>query len=91
MAKDSNKRRVLDRKKQELDHALRHNYSIEKLHVRAEKLRTAVLAVLKKMRSLIDDSLVERWKGMCVEEVLERAAKWDPHPTWRDIRLANEA
>ena len=50
MAKDSDKLRVLTRRKQELDHAIMHGYSAEAINVRAEKLRLAALAVLKKWR-----------------------------------------
>ena len=36
VAKDSDKRRVLTRRKQELDHAIANGYPAEALHVRAE-------------------------------------------------------
>jgi hypothetical protein len=91
MAKDSDKRRVLTRRKQELDHAIRHSYSMEAVTLRAEKLRAAALAVLKKYRSrgglAGEESLQARWEGLSVEEIVELTVGWGPQPTLRDIRL----
>ncbi len=50
MAKDSDKRSVLDRRKQELGHALNHDLEAAVIARRADKVRAAALAVIKKYR-----------------------------------------
>jgi hypothetical protein len=100
VAKDSNKLRVLTRRKQELDHAIAHGYSAESLRIRAEKLRVEAIAVLKKYRGdfahiegapghSIWKSLQTRWEGLTVEEIIERSGGWGPQPTVRDVRFGN--
>jgi hypothetical protein len=89
VAKDSNKYRVLVRRKQELDHALRHGYPLEKVYMRAERLRAAVLSVLKKRATASVDSLRARWEGLSVEDITAITAGWGPHPTRREIRLVD--
>jgi hypothetical protein len=90
MAKDSNKYRVLVRRTQELDHAIRHGFPAEKVHERAEKLRAAVLAVLKKRGFAAGDSLRAWWERLSVEEILAVAAGWGPQPSFREIRLVDQ-
>ena len=98
MAKDSNKRRVLARRKQELDHAIMHGFTSEALQLRAEKLRSAAVAVLKKYRGAFAhvegasghstwESLQARWEGMKVGEIIELSAQWGSKPTLSDVRF----
>jgi hypothetical protein len=90
VAKDSNKYRVLVRRTQELDHAIRHGYPSEKVYERVEKLRAAVLAVLKKRGFAVGDSLRTRWESLSGEEVLAVATGWGPQPSFREIRLLDQ-
>ena len=96
MARDSNKQRVLARRKQELDHAMTHGYSAAALHMRADKLRAAAVAVLKKCRgpfahveggpgNSVWKSLQARWEGLAVDEIIERSAGWGQRPTLCDL------
>jgi hypothetical protein len=89
VAKDSNKLRVLARRKQELDHAIAHGLSSDALHKRAEKLRTAAVAVLKKYRNAIasSESFQMRWAELTVDEIIRLSVKWGSQPTLRNICL----
>lgn len=48
MAKDSNKRAVLAKRKLELEHAIRHDFSDSIIAKRVEKVRFAALKLIKK-------------------------------------------
>ena len=98
MAKDSNKRRVLARRKQELDYAIAHGFSPEAVRLRAEKLRAAEVAVLKKYRGPFAhvegapghstwEAMQARWEGLSVDEMVELSAGWGPEPTLRDVHF----
>jgi hypothetical protein len=87
---------VLDRRKQELDHALKHGYSADAVQVRAEKLRAAAIAVLKKHRGAFAHiegapgnstwkSLQASWEGLTVGQIIEITAGWGPRPMLRDL------
>ncbi len=93
MAKDSDKLRVLTRRKQELDHAIRHGYPAAAINVRAEKLRAAAFAVLKKYRDLFAhwEALQARWESLTADEIIELSAGWGTRATLRDVRLAARA
>ena len=95
-AKDSNKHRVLTRRKQELDHAMAHAYPAAAIHIRADKLRMAAVAVLKKCRGDFAHveggpgnsawkSLQALWEGLTVDEIIELSAGFGPRPTLRDL------
>jgi hypothetical protein len=101
VAKDSDKRRVLIRRKQELDHAIANSYPARALHVRAEKLRAAAIAVLKKYRGAFAhveggpghsawESFQARWAAMTVDEIIELSAGWGTPPTLCDVRFGND-
>ena len=87
MAKNSDKRLVLARRKQELEHAMRHGYSTEVIHVRAEKLKAAAIAVLKKYHAANWEFLRARWEVLTADEIIELSAGWGPQPTHRDARF----
>ena len=98
MAKDSNKRAVLNRRKLELDHAITNEFSASAIVRRAEKLRAAALAVAKKYcgdfahlegcpgnRDWIE--LKTQWEQFTIDEVIEIASHWPEKPTVRHVRL----
>ena len=87
VAKDSDKRRVLARRKQELDHAIRHGYLAETINVRVEKLRAAALAVLKKYPDANWESTRARWEVLTADEIVEISTGWGPQPTLRDVQF----
>jgi hypothetical protein len=98
LAKESNKYRVLVRRKQELDHAISHGMPLAALHKRAEKLRAAVVSVLKKRGSscyMYHDTywttFQARWEALSVSEVIELASKWCAEPNVRDLRIGVDA
>ena len=101
MAKDSNKSRVLQRQKQELDHALKNAYPLEVLQVRAEKLRAAVIAVLKKSGgpfpmiegttgNIAWTTMRARWEALPIREIIRLSSQWGTHPTFRDIQIGDD-
>ncbi len=100
MAKDSDKRRVLQRRKQELEHAIKHSYSIERVQTRAEKLRSAAIAVLKKyggpfvlVEGTRDNSIwiamQMRWESLLISEIIGLSSRWGTHPTVRDVQIGD--
>ena len=100
MAKDSNKLRVLARRKQELDHAIAHDCSPAAVQLRAEKLRAAAVAVLKKYRGAFAhvegapghsswEALQSHWEGLSVDEIIDLSARWGREPTLRDVRFGD--
>lgn len=102
MAKDSDKRSVLNRRKQELDHALRHGFPPAAVEVRVEKLRAAAIAVLKKNSgpfALVEDgpgnaawkALRARWEALSVDEIVALTAEWGSQPTVRGIRFGDSS
>jgi hypothetical protein len=98
MAKDSNKRRVLNRRKEELDHALNHGFKPAVIARRADRLRAAAIAVVKKLRSDFAHvsgapgnkewiELTERWERFTTDEIVELAKKWPAIPRLQDVKL----
>lgn len=98
MAKDADKRRVLVRRKRELDHAITHNLSSEILRKRAEKLRAAAIAVLKKCRDAFAhiegapgnsdwESIKAKWDGLSVEQIINLSTHWNSQPTLKDLQF----
>lgn len=98
MAKDSNKRRVLDRRKEELDHALKHDLAPAAIARRAEKVRAAAIAVIKKYRGPFAHveggpgntrwrELEQRWDQLTIDEIVEIVRRWPPRPALRDVYL----
>ncbi len=82
MAKDSKKRPVLDRRKKELDHAIKHGLTAEVIARRAEKVRAAAITVIKKERGSFAHvegapgneewkMLTARWEQLTTAEILE--------------------
>jgi hypothetical protein len=102
MAKDSDKRRLLNRRKQEIDHALNHGFDAAAIACRADKLRTAAIAVIKKFRSDFAHvsgaprkkewiELTERWERFTTDEIVELAKKWEAIPSLQDVQLVHYA
>lgn len=102
MAKDSNKRQVLNRRKQELDHALNHGFEAAVIARRAERLRTAAIVVIKKLRGKFAHvsgapgnkewiALTERWQRFTTDEIVELSKKWQAVPTLQDVHLVHYA
>lgn len=95
MAKESNKRRVLNRRKQELDHAIKHKLSASVVVRRAEAIRIAVLAVIKKSADLYSGPIArlfevrDKWLQLTTDEIVELARKWPAKPRVRDYELRN--
>jgi len=98
MAKDSDKRSVLDRRKKELDHALKHDLAPAAIARRAEKVRAAAIAVTKKYRGAFAHlegarghrewkELTEKWEQLTTDEIVELVRQWPPRPAIRDVRL----
>ena len=101
MAKDSNKSRVLQRRKQELEHALRNAYPLGAVQVRAEKLRAAAIAVLKKCGgpfpmvkgtwgNIAWTTMRARWEALTISEIVGLASRWGTHPTSRDLQIGDD-
>ncbi len=87
MAKDSDKGRVLQRRKQELDHALNNAYPPAAVQVRVEKLRAAAIAVLKSnggpfptvkgtWGNIAWTTMRARWKALSIGEIVELSSQW---------------
>ncbi len=100
MAKDSNKVRVLQRRKQELDHALKNAYPAEALQVRAEKLRSAAIAVLKKYGgpfpmvegtsgNVAWTTVRARWEALSISEIIGLSSRWGAQPSYRDLQIGD--
>jgi len=100
VAKDSDKRRVLQRRKQELDHALKNAYPLAAVQVRAEKLRAAAIAVLKKhggpfplvegtWGNIAWTTMRARWEALSISEIIGLSSRWGTHPTFRDIQIGD--
>ena len=100
MAKDSNKNRVLQRRKQELDHALKNAYPPEVVQVRAEKLRAAAIAVLKKYggpfsqvkgtwNNIAWTTIRARWEALSISEIVGLASRWGTHLKLRDLQIGD--
>ena len=98
MAKDSDKRAVLNRRKLELDHAINNEFTASAVARRAEKLRAAAIAVAKKYRgdfAHLEDcpgnrdwiKLKEQWEQFTIDEIIEIALNWPERPTVRHVRL----
>jgi hypothetical protein len=99
MAKNSNKLAVLARRKNELDHALKHDFSSEAVAKRAEKVRSAAIAVIKKFRGDFADyeggsdgwnELPQKWKQLTTSEIAAIVGKWRPNPGAREVRALNK-
>lgn len=99
MAKDSNKRIVLVRRKKELDHALKHDLGPDSVSKRAEKLRAAAIALIKKCRSPFAEveggpgnkewtELNQQWEQLTIEEIVALVSKWSSNPGMREIQLS---
>jgi hypothetical protein len=100
MAKDSDKLAVLHRRKTELDHALKHGFSAIAIERRAEKVRAAAIAVIKKYRGPFAHveggpgsqewkELNERWNQFSTAEIITLVHRWPSSPTIRDVRLTD--
>ena len=98
MAKDSDKRSVLVRRKKELDHALKHDFATAAIARRAEKVRSAAIAVIKKHRWAFAHlegapgnrewkELKERWDQLTTDEIVALVRQWPPRPAIRDVRF----
>ena len=98
MAKDSDKGRVLVRRKRELDHALNHEFAAAAIARRADKVRAAAIAVIKKNRGPFAhieggpgnrewNELKERWEQLTTDEIVELVKHWPPRPAFRDVQL----
>lgn len=101
MAKDSNKSRVLQRRKQELDHALDNAYPPEAVRVRAEKLRAAAIAVLKRCGgpfplvrgtwgNVAWTTMRARWEALSVREIIGLSSRWGACPRLRDLQIGDD-
>jgi hypothetical protein len=93
---NSDKSSLLARRKLELDHAIKHGFDQVKIARRADRVRAAVIAVLKKDRSryLIDPSgprardwkaIEDKWRNMSTDEVIEMSRHWTTRPSSRDL------
>ena len=98
MAKDSNKHAVLVRRKKELDHALKHEFSAAAIAKRAGKVRAAAIAVIKKYRGPFGHlegqpgnrewkELKETWAQLTTDEIVQLVRSWPPSPAIRDVYL----
>ena len=101
MAKDSDKGRVLQRRKQELDHALKNAYPLAAVQVRAEKLRAAAIAVLKQHGGpfpMVEGTwghtawtmMRARWEALSIREIIGLSSRWGACPTFRDIQIGDD-
>ena len=80
MAKNSDKRAVVEKRRMELLHAIRHDFSEHQILMRVEKLRFAAFKFIKKefdgRSSGIPDGLIEGWEAMTPDEIIELAKIW---------------
>ncbi len=93
---NSDKRTLLARRKRELDHAIEHGFDELKIAHRADKVRSAVLAVLKKYRNPLTQQveseiapewkvLEGKWATMPTADIIDAARHWPERPTLRDL------
>ena len=92
MAKDSNKRAVLAKRRVELLHAIAHDFSETVVSQRLEKLRFAALKLIKKESNVSlhgstnYDELTEKWNSLSQTQILELANDWPDNPSIRDLQ-----
>jgi hypothetical protein len=94
MAKNSDKRSLLDRRKREFDHAIAHGFDQVRIDRCAERVRNAVIAVLKKNRARRTaysekSPSEEAWANMSIQDVIQRVRRWDSRPSEREIDICN--
>ena len=81
VANHQKKIRILQKREQELTHAIKHDYSDEKLEKAVEKIRAAKLNVFKAQfaknsalppHSYTPNKEAQKWQSMTVAEILEK-------------------
>ena len=89
MAKNSDKRAVVAKRRTELLHAIRNEYPSDQILTRVEKLRFAVTKFVKKElhRTLADEpsSLTEKWNLLTADKIIEIAQAWPESPAFKDM------
>lgn len=94
MAKDSDKRAVLAKRKVELEHALKHEFSDALITKRAEKLRFAAIRLIKKELgrdySMPSDGVPVFPESSQYMDWFRLTMKWDALSTAEIIELAGD-
>ena len=96
MAKNSDKDRVLERRRMELLHAIKHDASADIVAKRIEALKQAVFGVAKKhnvsyrpFTQFADNHewqmIVHCWEAMTPEMVVAVVQSWTNGPAYRDV------
>jgi len=89
MAKNSDKRAVVEKRRVELLHAIRGEFSEDQILTRVEKLRFAIFKFIKKefngRSSGAPNGLVEKWDSMSAERIIVIANSWPKNPTIRNV------
>ena len=99
MAKNSDKNRVLERRRIELLHAIKHEANTEAIAKRVTALKHAVFGVAKKHHvtgrpflKFADNSewrmVNSCWESFTTDEVISIVSRWAEHPTYKDVVLA---
>ena len=96
MAKDSDKLAVLERRRIELLHAIKHELSEEQLLKRVQRVKQAVFAVakqyhvrgrpFKRFENNLEWQRVERfWESLSSAAVIELVTQWKPGVSYKTI------
>lgn len=97
MAKDSDKKRVLEKRRVELLHSIEHDADQEMIQKRVIKLLEAIYAVAKKEQSRIHpftseakneqlQAIKRGWESLAIEKVVAIVAGWPENPTYREVQ-----
>ena len=96
MAKDSNKRAVLARRKVELAHAVNNDFSNAIIAKRIGKLRFAAVKFIKKVSGHSIEQrdgyleLTEKWDSLSHAEIIRIADQCPANPSIRDLHRTPE-
>lgn len=96
MAKNSDKNRVLERRRVQLLHAIRNESDHDALEKRVSDLLRAVSSVIKKHHvryHLFQEfnqnsewkTVTDRWSRMTTDDVIAIVSKWRERPSYTDI------
>ncbi len=99
MAKNSDKNRVLERRRVELLHAIEHQLCPEAVLKRVTALKQAVIGVAKKQhvthspfRRIEDNpewqTVNACWTAFTTDEVVAIVQRWSDRPSYKDVFLA---